>query len=314
MTKKKLDMAIRSTGVGASESPAVVGLSPWQNALDVWMVKVGVVEVEQTPAMEWGNRLEGAVLQKYSDVMGLKVESPGETLRHPKHDHILATPDAFADNHIVEIKTTTSDKDWGAPGTDEVPLHYMVQVTQQMSVCDVDRCDIAVLNLKRRSFRIYHINRDTEIERLLTHRVTKFWNEHVLKGVAPESDNEDSTFRLFCQVHPADNGEIVEPSAKAKALVEQYRDTKLKAAQYKDAVDHIARQIKTELEDSSGFEGFELEDGSTAKVSWKKAKGSKRVDWQAVARAMGATPEVIAENTKESRGGRRFRVTLKENE
>lgn len=49
----------RSSGIGASEVPALAGLSPYQTPVGVWLRKVGLgMEAEQTASMRTGSALE----------------------------------------------------------------------------------------------------------------------------------------------------------------------------------------------------------------------------------------------------------------
>ena len=50
--------AHRRTARNASESAAVLGVSPWQSPYQLWLVKTGRVVPEVTPAMQHGTELE----------------------------------------------------------------------------------------------------------------------------------------------------------------------------------------------------------------------------------------------------------------
>ena len=42
----------------ASETPIILGVSPWQTPYQLWQIKLGLVEQEVTPAMLRGTQLE----------------------------------------------------------------------------------------------------------------------------------------------------------------------------------------------------------------------------------------------------------------
>ena len=42
----------------ASETPAMLGVSPWMTPYQLWQIKLGVVEPEVTPAVLHGTQLE----------------------------------------------------------------------------------------------------------------------------------------------------------------------------------------------------------------------------------------------------------------
>ena len=78
----------------ASETPAVIGVSPWMTPYQLWQLKLGLVEPVVTPAMKHGSDLEpvaraayerqtGRVMQPLVVVegRGLRLETPTTRLR-----------------------------------------------------------------------------------------------------------------------------------------------------------------------------------------------------------------------------------------
>jgi len=64
--------AARAQGIGGSDIAAICELSKFATPLDVWKVKTGRAEPQpESPAMEWGHRLESAVLGKFADNHGI---------------------------------------------------------------------------------------------------------------------------------------------------------------------------------------------------------------------------------------------------
>lgn len=163
----------RSTGmrIGASESAAILGLSPWSSPLDVWESKQPNAEpIPETRFMTWGKRLESAIAEgaalDFRDRLGVLLPSPG-LLASTAHEWITATPDrqnAFGDifngttgtqhlsdvpvTAVTEIKTGSAfarSKWWDDAGNEIVPPYYEVQVQQQMFVRGVRRGFVAAL-------------------------------------------------------------------------------------------------------------------------------------------------------------------------
>ena len=54
----------------ASETPAVLGISPWMTPYQLWQIKLGLVESEVTPAMLHGTQLEPQVRAAYEALTG----------------------------------------------------------------------------------------------------------------------------------------------------------------------------------------------------------------------------------------------------
>src|SRR5436190_7817693 len=57
----------------ASETPIVLGLSPWTTPYQLWMYKLGLVVPEVTPAMLHGTQLEPAARAAFEQLTGLAV-------------------------------------------------------------------------------------------------------------------------------------------------------------------------------------------------------------------------------------------------
>src|SRR3990167_9543260 len=60
---------VRRQGIGASDAPAIPGLSPWKSPIQLYADKLGLAEdgSEETEAMRWGRRLEGVIIAAYAE-------------------------------------------------------------------------------------------------------------------------------------------------------------------------------------------------------------------------------------------------------
>ena len=95
MTDHGLDLAIRATGEGSSDIGAIIGVSPFNTKLGVYISKVyGEKPRKSTPSQRWGLLLEQAMHVAYEQDMGLELEGDGRiTIRHPEHEFMLDTVD-----------------------------------------------------------------------------------------------------------------------------------------------------------------------------------------------------------------------------
>ncbi len=77
----------RQKGIGGSDSPSVLNISPWKTARELWAEKRGLVPLDQepTPAMKRGAVLEHIVADMYAEVTGREVRVVKEQLTHPEH-------------------------------------------------------------------------------------------------------------------------------------------------------------------------------------------------------------------------------------
>ncbi|WP_047890978.1 YqaJ viral recombinase family protein [Micromonospora sp. RV43] len=210
-------LAARRTGIGGSDVAAVIGISKYDGPLSVFYDKVGVLPDRDTPAMEWGRRLERAVRGKFADQHPelYVYDGPG-LIHHAARRWQLATIDGlFAECPggdplgIVEVKTGSAGADdWGDELTDQVPLPYLCQTTWYLDVYGLAIAYLCVL-LDGRDYREYVIEYDAELAAKLRGHCGAFWHGHVLPGVPPDADALDTTRQALDAQH--------RPAPKSKA-------------------------------------------------------------------------------------------------
>lgn len=172
--------------IGGSDVAAILGLSPFRTAYQVYQEKRKEVEDwKGNEATDWGSRLEPAIRQWYSDTTGRSVKVPDKLLVHPKYPFMGASLDGFTDDgRVVEIKTARSGKDWGEPGTNQIPDYYAVQVHHYMTITGFQVADIPV-SIAGSSPSLYVVEADKEISEMIIEACAKFW-ERVQSGNPPD--------------------------------------------------------------------------------------------------------------------------------
>lgn len=289
-------LAMRRTGIGASEIGAVAGLSQHESPLSIYLRKLGLTpDVATNEAMEAGNELEGAICAWAAKKLRIDpldlVES--DTLRHPEHPYLFATPDRlFRDGHaLIQAKNVGLHMAHGWGGeSDDVPDCYRAQVVQEMAIANVPLAYLAVL-IGGQNLRIYPIARDLKLEATLIGVGRRFWLEHVLAEKRPAIDASETTRAWLTSKHPKEIGKVVRVDETIAPIVARF--------------DAASRGIKA-LDAEKDLAGNELRDvigndigvcGSWGKATWKRCAGSPR--WKEIALAAGATPELIAKHTDE---------------
>ena len=126
-------LAERRTAITATDAGAILGVSKFATALDVFLEKTGqAVEVVQTERMEAGNRMRWPIIDWWADRKGVETvhERPWCFRRSAKVPLIGASLDArLADESaVVDAKNIGWKKaEWGEEGTDKILLVYAVQ-------------------------------------------------------------------------------------------------------------------------------------------------------------------------------------------
>src|SRR5690349_21449797 len=83
-------------GVGASSAAAAGGVSEYRSPLDAWLEATGrVAPFSGNERTRWGQVLEPVIRAHYVELHAVTVHVPPESLFHPEHDFIRATPDGI---------------------------------------------------------------------------------------------------------------------------------------------------------------------------------------------------------------------------
>lgn len=234
-------LASRRTGIGASEIAAIAGLSPWGGPVDVYCAKLGLSPDRHSDAMAWGLRLEGVIAAAYSEREGVALE-PGYLVRHPDESWILATPDRFAPDRLVELKVSRTSEGWGEQETDDVPPHYLLQCQWQMLAAGYPRVDIAAL-IGGVELRVYTVERsETVIESLVTIG-RAFWRR-VLEQRPPDVDwSHPAAAKLLDMLLRPDPELHAQLSERVTGLVDEYESLGKAASDLKEQRDLVKARI-----------------------------------------------------------------------
>lgn len=191
----------RKNGVGASDSPIIMGFSSYKTPYVLYLEKCGLIscEQEETELQYWGNKLEPLIINEFEKRNNIEVLSNLETVIHPNKSYFLANLDGFipAWNAVLEVKTSNSfmRHEWGEDGSDIIPMQYLIQIAHQCVVKDAEKGYLAVL-IGGNEYREYEYKRDPELETLIIEAVDEFWLNRVLPRIEPDSISiEDSRLK-----------------------------------------------------------------------------------------------------------------------
>jgi len=295
----------RSKYIGGSDIGALLGLSPFKSPLAVWMEKTGkeVKPVDSLP-LRFGSFVEEFVANEYVKATGFALRHDESTYIHPDHSYMSAHIDRFvhtdgldqAATQILECKTASpfSRAQWGEPGSDQIPLHYLTQVTWYLALTGIERADIAVL-FGNTDFRIYSITRDCELENLVLAKAHHFWHEHVLKDIPPPTQTPEDCQLLFQRGDPS---KTLEANAETLALLERLQTLSQQGHTCEEEITALKTQIMVQMQDAEvlAHQGQVL-------ATWKAPKPSFRLD----AKRLEAEERAIYEKYKvASQTSRRF--------
>lgn len=292
-TARQLKM--RLSGIGASETPAVLGESPFENdtAFSVWKRKCmpSLEPDEPTPAMKFGSCVESGIAEYYAAETGARLIR-SSTRRHPKHRFLLCTPDRLwvregAQAVNVQCKSIgRTMHHWDMASSDGVPPYVNLQVQQEMEVLGLEETHVAALFLLSKDFKIFTVKRDERLAELITEICGEFWHRYCATGQAPLIDISEAASKYLRERYPLPKrAELMPMTPEIGAMAREYAAAAA-AVKAAEAVKDLARNRLCDLiGDETGFEG----DG--VKVTWKPDTRGKTA-WKDVAAELGATDEI----------------------
>lgn len=118
----------------ASETPAVVGVSPWQTAYQLWLERTGRSKTKVNAAMKRGSELEPVARAAYEKLTGHVMEP----LVMVEGEYSASLDGiTLAGDLILEVKCPMRGRDsqlWQAVSAGEIPEPYFWQVQHQLMV------------------------------------------------------------------------------------------------------------------------------------------------------------------------------------
>jgi putative phage-type endonuclease len=303
----------RPFGIGGSDIGAILGLSPYKTAFQVWSEKVDQYSQASRDALHlrFGQHIEPFIALEYEKATGSKTAEHQQILIHPKYPFFYGHIDRFVLTEggaqpVVEGQVTCSTilecksasifnrHEWGEPGTDEIPPAYHAQCAWYMAITDCSRVEVAVL-LGNQDFRIYVVNRDLELETRLIERALDFWQNHVLCKQAPKPATEADIRSLYSQEDP--EMEISADESLLETLF-SYEKTNSQANAITTKCEALKHQILIRMADAE-----KITHNGKVVATWKSSKGTRRLDTKALSQAH---PDLADKFSFQAPGSRRF--------
>lgn len=291
--------------LGCSELSAALGVSPWKTPFMLWSEKTGRAEPPDIGGMlriQLGNRLESVVSDLYEEQTGQRVTRWSRPFEHrslPIVGHIDRR--GMRSRFGLEIKTALGrfpSDEWGKPGTDQIPLHYLLQCMGYLMLTGWDFWDVAVL-LAGPEVRIYRVHPDPGAFDAIEQGVRAFW-KYVETDVPPPN----TTLADCAARWPLATGTTVEATAGDVEAVSELRRIKSEIAGLEKIAEKLEIGVKGIMKDSAGlaYQGKTL-------CTWK-AQTSRRIDTTAL---RAAHPGIVADFTTETTN-RVFRLAKEKTE
>lgn len=241
----------RSSYIGGSDAAAILGVSPWRTALDVYMDKVNgkePVDPSKAKIFQRGKRMEPYIIDLFSEETGLTIVRRGCRYQDPEYPFICAEIDAEAESgENIEIKTVHpfASKEWGAMDSDDIPVYYAAQAMHGLMVTGKQVCIFGAM-IGMDDFRTYRVERDEDVIKSLRQKEIDFWNM-MEQRIPPEPTTLSDAERLFRK----DLGTAVEADETALDAIIHLKDLKSQKRELESEIEEFEAKLKIAMRDAS---------------------------------------------------------------
>ena len=249
----------RRKGIGGSDAAAVLGVSPFATARDIYYDKLHQIPYEDQEdnwvAKKIGHLLEDLVAEIFRVKTGYRIYQIKKMFYHPVHTFMLADVDYFVTlpdgtTAILEIKTTNynAKEHWYYNGQPIVPVNYEIQGRHYMCVMNVDHVFYCCLyGNNEQECLIRHIERDMDYESELIALEKDFWHNHVLARIPPPYTEDGnliiaSVRRQYGLAN--EDAPAVLLGADMSVCMQRYLELQARKAAMKAEIDKVEREMK----------------------------------------------------------------------
>jgi putative phage-type endonuclease len=242
----------RRSGLGASDAPIILGVSPYKSPMALFAEKLEIVEPDvQTEAQRWGLAMEGLLAQRYEEATGYQTEPGGRytVRRSTTWPWLMATLDGLVVKAngrpvpaVLELKTRSFPRGWD----DGPPLDVIVQVQHQLAVTGWPWAAVAVV-IGLREFRHYQVERnDTFIGKML--RIEAAFYERLRTKTPPDPDSTAATKEVLRALYPVESpGLVVNLPPAAMEWDQMLVDTKVELKRLTELKDLMENRLKAAM-------------------------------------------------------------------
>ena len=295
----------RAQYLGASEAPAILGLSTWATPFDVWARKTQPQEEsEGNSATRRGHILEGAVFEwgcNEIDAVGVRGgDFNSEPVQGPRpwaafHPDGWLVDSNEAITHVVEVKTSRDSNGWEDGG---IPAIYAAQVRYQLACCppEVEGAYVFAYITFKDEFLWRYVERDSAQEKAMLDLCEAWWNKHVVANVPPEFDGSDGADSYLLNKHPRQTAPLDDADDAERLTLDELMSVRAKLASLKAEDKRLSQILKDHIGDREGVyvEGI-------GKATWKWQKGREGFDKKSMADQCPHLYETFVTTGKETR-------------
>lgn len=317
-------MPDRKLLITGTDAPAIVGVG-FRTPCDVWVAKkhpeLVAADDSAVERMYWGNVIEPVIAARYAETRGVEIEKPGLMI-HGQLKWLGGSPDYLVKSRPVglECKNVSSwaRNEWGSPGTDEIPMQYLIQCVHYMMLTGLEEWEVAAL-FDGNTMRVYHVFADVDLQGMLLEAEDRFFRQYIVGNDTPELETSGHLREYILRRYPFQSYRKIEVDPygdlELKEALRVLRTSKVLTARYKGEFEQAKTRVMAVMKDAGELHWTDEE----MKISWKQSRARNAVAWQALAEELLASSTMpaakkkalIDKHTAEKDGSRRFLITDK---
>lgn len=181
----------RKQGVGASDVPSVMGVSPYRTIMDIYIDKTSeVIEEKTNYIMELGNKLEPIARSRYELLND--ADFPAANFVHASKTHYRASLDGYN----VELSKAIEIKYVGKNFFEECPDKYYPQIQYQYAVTLCESIDLVQIN-NMNEIKSFLVLRNIDYIIAMLEKIDWFWDcvlnkkeDEILAAMPPKKEKK----------------------------------------------------------------------------------------------------------------------------
>lgn len=296
--------------LGASDVPALLGLSEWSGPVALWARIVHGIQGGSSEAMDAGNAAEDYNRALYRNRTGYALLGPAKWT-HPLYPWMRCSPDDRAvtgeGRRLVELKKYNAPHGWGPEGSDVVPAGIWVQVQMQAGVGldngEVDESGVDVSALLRGELRLYHVPHVAEVYERCVGAGERFWRDFVAPQRFPDGPNLrllEKDAEALAALFPKPTTET--PLAwetlpeEAQGVVSRWLEANRARLAWKKQEESLSGRVELLLRE---VPGLTLPESLGKRVDFKQQAGQARLDVKALRAALESESGEVAQRMRQ---------------
>ena len=267
-------LSLRKCGIGASEAPAVMGVSSYSSKLSVAAAKRGQAdEFAGNEFTKAGLRLEPFIAEWALEEMEKKGMPCGLMLVSKHFPWLFCTPDWWVmDEDKGDIPFQIKNSMIASKWDDGVPDDVMVQVQTELIVTQAPYAYVAVL-LTGNRLRWSKVEPNYDLQGEIITETKRLWDD-IQHGNVIEADGSDASSRALKALYPEDNGETIALDGKYLAYAQELDAVNTDIANLRSKKSTYENELKAAIGEHT-FATFSDGTGYSLKTTNRKESISK---------------------------------------